>query len=227
MTMDSAAGVIRAALRPWAARAAMSSLGVAGESADDGGDGEHGQAGQEHPPARQQVGDAATEEQAAAGHHQVGGDDPLELSAVQVQGSRPMVGRAVLTTEMSRTTRICAVRATARTAHDFRGPSSASGGRGACGAGGRGAWTPWPGRSGGATVWHLGGHRGLLPGVGWVVLPPWNRRGSSPRSNGRVARCVPCSRPGGSAEVELGELGPRADADLGEHVAQVERDGAR
>src|SRR3954453_17296424 len=45
-----------------------------------------------------------------------------------------MDGNAVFTTEMSSTTRICAVRATARTAHDLRGPSSSVGGCAACGS---------------------------------------------------------------------------------------------
>ena len=76
---DSADGVSSAALRPWTARAAMSSAAAVGEPADEGGDGEQGQAGQEDPLAGQQVGDAAAEEQAAAGHHQVGGDEPLQL----------------------------------------------------------------------------------------------------------------------------------------------------
>src|SRR3954463_9872564 len=47
-----------------------------------------------------------------------------------------MLGRAVLTTEMSRTTRIWAVRASASTAHDRRGPSSGSGPDG-------GVWAAW------------------------------------------------------------------------------------
>ena len=55
------------------------------ESADDGCDREHGQAGQEHPLAGQQVRDAATEQQPAAGHHEVGSDDPLHVGAVQFQ----------------------------------------------------------------------------------------------------------------------------------------------
>ncbi len=44
-----------------------------------------------------------------------------------------MLGRAVLTTEMSRTTRIWAARATASRAHDFRWPSSSVCGAGVCG----------------------------------------------------------------------------------------------
>src|SRR3954463_9116604 len=47
-----------------------------------------------------------------------------------------MLGRAVLTTEMSRTTRIWAVRASASTAHDRRGPSAGSGPDG-------GVWAAW------------------------------------------------------------------------------------
>jgi hypothetical protein len=38
--------------------------------------------------------------------------------------ARPMVGRAVFTTEMSRTTRICAASVRARTTQDLRCPSS-------------------------------------------------------------------------------------------------------
>src|SRR4051812_11201209 len=45
-----------------------------------------------------------------------------------------MDGNAVFTTEMSSTTRICAVRATASTAHDLRGPSWSVGGCAACGS---------------------------------------------------------------------------------------------
>src|SRR3954454_3644497 len=45
-----------------------------------------------------------------------------------------MDGRAVFTTEMSSTTRICAVSATASTVHDLRGPSSSLGGCAACGS---------------------------------------------------------------------------------------------
>ena len=130
--------------------------GVAGEPADDGGDGEQGQTGQEDLPAGQQVGDAAAEEESAAGHHQVGGDQPLELPPSRCR-DRPMVGRAVLTTEMSRTTRIWAVRATARTAQDFLGPAIGWTGVASWGCGWLGRW-----------VWavHLGGHPGLLPGGG-------------------------------------------------------------
>ena len=55
-------------------------LGAAvGEPADQRGDGEQGQAGQEDAASRDQVGDPAAEEQAAAGHHQVGGDQPLQV----------------------------------------------------------------------------------------------------------------------------------------------------
>jgi hypothetical protein len=56
-----------------------------GETADRGRDGEQDQPGQEHATARQQVGDAPAEEEAAAGHHRVRGDDPLELAAVEAQ----------------------------------------------------------------------------------------------------------------------------------------------
>ena len=45
-----------------------------------------GETGEEDPPARQQVGDAAAEQQAAAGHQQVGGDEPLQVTAAQLQG---------------------------------------------------------------------------------------------------------------------------------------------
>ncbi len=60
--------------------------GIAGEAAEYRRAGEQGKTGQEDPPARQQVGDAAAEQQASAGHHQVGGDQPLQVAAAQVQG---------------------------------------------------------------------------------------------------------------------------------------------
>jgi hypothetical protein len=78
MMMDRAAGVIRAAGSDELPCPAC-------ESADDGRDGEDGEPGQEDPLAGQQVGDASAEQQAAAGHHQVGGDDPLHVGPVQVQ----------------------------------------------------------------------------------------------------------------------------------------------
>ena len=57
------------------------------EPAADGGEGEQGQAGQEDAASRDQVCDPAAEEQAAAGHHEVGGDQPLQVGAAQVQGA--------------------------------------------------------------------------------------------------------------------------------------------
>ena len=85
MISESAEGVSSAALRPWTARAAMSWLPLSANPLTSGGDGEQGQAGQEDAASREQVGDAAAEEQAAAGHHQVGRDQPLQLAAVEVQ----------------------------------------------------------------------------------------------------------------------------------------------
>ena len=58
-----------------------------GEPADQRGDGEQAEPGQEHATPGEQVGDPASEEQAAAGHHQVGGDQPLQLAALEVQGA--------------------------------------------------------------------------------------------------------------------------------------------
>ena len=55
------------------------------QAADDGRGGEQPQTGQEDTAAGQQVRDAAAEEQAAAGHHQVRRDQPLQLSAVEVE----------------------------------------------------------------------------------------------------------------------------------------------
>ena len=85
MTSDRAAGVIRAAPRPWVARAAMSSAALLAKPLT-----------REAPvkmvmPVRNtrcrgtQVGDAAAEQQAAAGHQQVGGDQPLQVAAAQAQ----------------------------------------------------------------------------------------------------------------------------------------------
>ena len=113
----------RAALRPWTARAAISWLPFSANPLTSEASGEQGQAGQEDAASGQQVGDAATEQQAAAGHHQVGGDQPLEVFRRRGPRSRPMEGSAVLTTEMSSTTRIWAARATASRAHEVRWPS--------------------------------------------------------------------------------------------------------
>ena len=71
---ESAAGVMTAALSPWVARAAMRTPALPGEASEQGRRREHGEPGQEHAPTGQQVGDAAAEEQAAAGHEQVCGD---------------------------------------------------------------------------------------------------------------------------------------------------------
>ena len=119
MIRESAAGVIRAAPRPWVARAAMSSPALPAKPLTSEAEVNTVRPVRNTRRRGQQVGDAAAEEQAAAGHQQVGGDEPLQVAAVQVEG-RPMVGSAVLTTEMSRTTRIWAVRARASTAQDRR-----------------------------------------------------------------------------------------------------------
>src|SRR3954469_21454665 len=96
-----------------------------------------------------------------------------------------MLGSAVLTTEMSRTTRICAVSATARTAQDRRGPVSSGSPRPACGSECAAVCAVVCG----AVCWRLGAvwldMGGLLPG-GLRCAPhagPTGRR--SPRSNGR------------------------------------------
>ena len=59
--------------------------GVVREAAGQGGAGEDGHAGEEDPVPRDQVGDAAAEEQTAAGQQQVGGDQPLQVAAAQAQ----------------------------------------------------------------------------------------------------------------------------------------------
>jgi hypothetical protein len=59
---------------------------VSGEAAEHRRAGEHGETGQEYPAAGQQVSDTSAEQQAPTGHHQVGGDEPLQVAAAQVQG---------------------------------------------------------------------------------------------------------------------------------------------
>ena len=90
-----------------------------GEATEERGRGEDEHAGHEDPATGQQVGDAAAKQEAATGHQQVGGDHPLHVGALQLQ-ELPIVGSAVLTTEMSSTTRTWATRARARTVHGCR-----------------------------------------------------------------------------------------------------------
>ncbi len=252
MMMDSAAGVIRACGQALSGAGRDELACPAGESADDGRDREHGQAGQEHPLARQQVRDAATEQQSAAGHHQVGGDDPLHVGAAQVQvapdgGQGRVDDRDVEDDEDLRGQ--CQGQDDPRLARPVLGLRVVVGaGRvpvvGVAGRGGR------CGGRGGVDCERFGGGLGVH-GNSWGGLgeAQWwshhrsgagtyrrrNARGSR-RSNGRGTEAAGCSSPvvstgredvKGSAEVELGEFGPRTDAHLGEHVAQVERDRAR
>ena len=139
MISESAEGVSSAALRPWTARAAMSWLLLSANPLTSEASGEQAQPGQEDAAAGEQVGDAAAQEQAAAGHHQVGGDQPGQLAALRGAARWPMEGRAVLTTEMSSTTRIWAARATASSAQDFLEPAA----RRAAASAGRAWWAGW------------------------------------------------------------------------------------
>ena len=126
-----------------------------------------------------------------------------------------MTGRAVLTTEMSSTTKICAVRATPRTAHDVRDPASGSGSP--CGtwcgtwAGSAGAVTAGAVRVGAVSAACIGtpvvgsaagaGRIGLvvlaavIGGSGVAVLAERGRTGPwSPRPNGRVSLSAVAAR---------------------------------
>ena len=88
MISDSADGVSSAALRPWTARAAMSWLPLSANPLTREATVNRASPVRKTRRRGEQVGDAAAEEQAAAGHHQVGGDQPLQLAAVEVQGAR-------------------------------------------------------------------------------------------------------------------------------------------
>ena len=59
--------------------------GGGGEAGEQRGAGEQDQAGHEDTATRQQVGDAATEQQASTGKQQVGGHHPLQVAAGQTQ----------------------------------------------------------------------------------------------------------------------------------------------
>ena len=59
--------------------------GGGGEPAEQGRGGEQSEAGHEHAPAWQEVGDAATQQQPAAGEQQIGGDHPLQVAAGEPQ----------------------------------------------------------------------------------------------------------------------------------------------
>src|SRR3954447_22196862 len=101
-----------------------------------------------------------------------------------------MLGSAVLTTEMSRTTRICAVSATARTAHDRRGPLSSGSPGAACGS----ECAPEGGAVCGGVCWRLAvvwlDMGGLLPGERAVCSHARRVGHRSPRSNGRDTRAI-------------------------------------
>ena len=86
MISDSAAGVMRAALSPWAARAAMSSVALLAKplSID-------ALVNRVSPVRKTRRRDSRSamrppSSRPAAGHHQVGGDEPLQVAAAQVQG---------------------------------------------------------------------------------------------------------------------------------------------
>ena len=85
MISESADGVSSAALRPWTARAAMSWFPLSANPLTREATVNRPRPGQEDASPGEQVGDAAAEEQAAAGHHQVGRDQPLQLAAFEVE----------------------------------------------------------------------------------------------------------------------------------------------
>ena len=78
------------------------------EAAGERGDGEQHEAGDEHPPAAEQVGEATAEQQEAAERERVGVDDPRQVVAGRSRSAVPIDGSATLTIEASRTTTNCA-----------------------------------------------------------------------------------------------------------------------
>ena len=84
--IDSADGVRRAALRPCRPRASGELGAGVGESAGERREGEHREPAEEHKAPVEQVGDAATEQQRPTGHHEVGGDERLQVAARQSEG---------------------------------------------------------------------------------------------------------------------------------------------
>ena len=83
--IDSAAGDSSAAPSPWPARAANSVAALAGERGGQRSPDEDTQAGEEHPPAAEQVGGASAEQQQAAEDQRVAGDRPADVAAGDVQ----------------------------------------------------------------------------------------------------------------------------------------------
>ena len=83
--IDSAAGETIAAPRPCAARAAMQPSLRLRESARERGEREQHEADHEHPPASEQVGHPAAQQQEAAEGQRVGVHDPREVRAREVQ----------------------------------------------------------------------------------------------------------------------------------------------
>ena len=77
--IERAAGEITAAPRPCTARAAMSEASLHASPATSEPAGEEDEAGDEHPPAPEQVGRAPAEEQEAAEDERVGADHPLQV----------------------------------------------------------------------------------------------------------------------------------------------------
>ena len=145
MIRESAEGVRSAALRPWTARAAMSCAPLSANPLTSEATVKRARPvrktprrdsrSEMRPPRRRPPPDIIT--YAVTSHCRSLPSRCREL---------PMVGRAVLTTEMSRTTRIWAARAIPSRAQDFLGPCSSS------------VWIAWWW----AGAWDIG-----APQVGW------------------------------------------------------------
>ena len=86
--IDSAAGVSSAAPAPCAARDSDEHERALRQAADERGRGEQAHAGEERAAAVEQVGDAAAEEQQAAGQQHVGADRPLVVARPTGAGPR-------------------------------------------------------------------------------------------------------------------------------------------
>ena len=87
MISDRADGVSSAALRPWIDRVAMSWPPVSAKPLSSEAAVKRPSPVRKTVAPREQVGDAAAEQEAAAGHHQVRRDQPLQLAAVEAQGA--------------------------------------------------------------------------------------------------------------------------------------------
>ena len=77
--IDSAAGEMIAAPRPWSARAPISDGSVHASAREQRAEREDDDADEEHAPAAEQVGRAPAEQQEAAEDERVGADHPLEV----------------------------------------------------------------------------------------------------------------------------------------------------